>query len=497
MTKLRRIVVQVAEPQHNGIRVRAAQPALLRTVLIITCFVATTDALAATYDYSVTLSEDLARADIEARFPNGVASVPAQAPVANRFVTAARDCESGAALAVGARSIRGDQNIRCLAYSVDLQKAAASGRLNARLDRGSLLLPVDHWMWRPRLGGDDEVIITFDLPEGVRASVPWPPVDGSADTYRLLSSPQSGTGLSLFGRFDEERVQVGGSDLRIAIVPVRGVSVGPEVIEWTRQTAGHLELAYGRFPNPYVRVLLFDALNPDTGAAVQFGRVVRDGGETVELLVNSGQSEERFLGDWTATHEFAHLLLPKVAHAERWISEGFAQYYQNVLLARAGHYTEHEAWLKIADGLQRGMASAPSLSPNGAAKGDWRDTRMKVYWSGAALFLLADVELRRQSGGQVSLDTVLDRFQACCLPSRRTWKGRELFDAFDALIDEPLFADLYARYADTAGFPPYSTVLGQLGVVPGGATVSLRDDANLAEIRTSIMARRYTGEPGT
>ena len=34
------------------------------------------------------------------------------------------------------------------------------------------------------------------------------------------------------------------------------------------------------------------------------------------------------------------------------------------------------------------------MSPNEAASTTERDTRMKVYWSGAALALLADIELR-------------------------------------------------------------------------------------------------------
>ena len=45
-------------------------------------------------------------------------------------------------------------------------------------------------------------------------------------------------------------------------------------------------------------------------SAVPFGRVIRDGGETVELLVDQTQPLENLLGDWTATHEFSHLMLP-------------------------------------------------------------------------------------------------------------------------------------------------------------------------------------------
>ena len=78
---------------------------------------------------------------------------------------------------------------------------------------------------------------------------------------------------------------------------------------------------------------------------------------------------------------------------------------------------------------------------------------MKIYWSGAALALLADVELRHRSDGEQTLDSVLGKFQECCLPSQRTWTGVELFTRFDSFLDTPVFMNLYRQHADAAGFP--------------------------------------------
>jgi len=111
---------------------------------------------------------------------------------------------------------------------------------------------------------------------------------------------------------------------------------------------------------------------------------------------------------------------------------------------------------------------------------------MKIYWSGAALALIADVELRRRSDGRESLDTVLDRMQQCCLPSARTWSGVDLFRKFDTLVDEPLFMDLYRQYADAAGFPDVRPLLEQLGVRAEGGEVRLSDHAELATIRRAL-----------
>ena len=182
-------------------------------------------------------------------------------------------------------------------------------------------------------------------------------------------------------------------------------------------------------------------------------------------------------------------MLPYLQGEQRWVSEGFAQYYQNVLLARAGRYTQRYAWQKLFDGLERGRESVPKLSPNDAADRDERGARMKIYWSGAALALLTDVELRHRSNGEQTLDTILGRFQNCCLPSQRTWTGVELFTRFDSFLDEPLFMDLYQQYADTAGFPDVRPLLQNLGIIREGNEIQLKETAELAHIRRAMTGR--------
>jgi predicted metalloprotease with PDZ domain len=179
-------------------------------------------------------------------------------------------------------------------------------------------------------------------------------------------------------------------------------------------------------------------------------------------------------------------MLPLVRERHRWISEGFASYYQNVLMSRAGRYTEREAWTKLHEGFERGRASRPELSPNNAAAQGVRQARMKIYWSGAAIALLADIELRERSGGRESLDTALDRLQKCCLPSERTWSGTELFTKLDSLVDGPVFMPLYRRHANNTGFPNLRPVFERLGVDIEDDKVRIHRGAELAHIRDAI-----------
>ena len=292
----------------------------------------------------------------------------------------------------------------------------------------------------------------------------------------------------MFGAFQEHTETIAGAELRVVLPnSIDAVKLEP-FIPWVRATAENLAGAYGVFPNPYTNIFLIPIGNYgwDSDSAVSFGRVVRDGGETIELMINHNRPIEQFYSEWTPIHEFSHLMLPYLRREQRWVSEGFAQYYQNVFLARAGEHSARDAWQKIYAGLERGRESAPGMSPNEAARAPMRDTRMKVYWSGASIALMADVELRRRSNGRESLDSVLGQLQQCCLPSTYAWSGPELFRKLDEFVAEPFLLDLYRQYANANDFPDARPLLEQLGIVVRDGQVDLDDAAALASIRQAI-----------
>jgi len=458
----------------------------------------TVSAAAESHSYEVSLDADLRRIEVTARFSAQTDDIFARASRASRYLLNAENCDSGEQLRSRGRRLQlPDEGVRCLQYSVDLGKAVREDPRNNSLQPGNVVVSPTVWMWRPRLASNDEIIVRFQMAEDMQVSVPWQLIGDQGRAYRLTASPESGHAISAFGAFDSFIAHVGDLDLPITFLRSGGRISHEPIVNWIQDNANNITLAYGRFPNPHARIIVLPAGGERRqDSAVQFGRVVRDGGETVELLIDASQPIELFYDSWTATHEFSHLMLPYVHSDQRWISEGFAQYYQNVLLARSGSYTEQFTWQKLHDGLQRGLESAPAMSPNEAASTTERDTRMKVYWSGAALALLADIELRQRSGGEESLDDVLDRFERCCLPSARTWSGIELFTKFDSLIEKPLFVELYETHAETPGFPDVSRLLERLGIVVHGKEVRLRDDTDLAETRAALTARRYTGQPG-
>ena len=461
-----------------------------RTALTALTLSASGVSLAETHEYYVSVSDDMQRLSVEAHFAEPVSLISARSSDAYRFLVDARRCDNEERIRTrGGRMQLPASGVVCIRYDVDLEKAARSERRNQVLAESNIVVSPTDWFWRPTLRGDNDIAVHFDVDDSMSVSVPWQVMPGEENAYMLGDSPESSAAPAVFGKFQYAEREIPGATLRITLLQPEGDIDTDNLIDWVASAASNVNLAYGRFPNPSPSILVLpvgDGWDPE--ASVHFGRVIRDGGETIELMINENRPISEYYDNWTATHEFSHLMLPYIRRPHRWVSEGFASYYQNMLLARAGHYSEQRAWQKLWEGFERGRQSRPDLSPNDAGRSGIRTALMKVYWSGASIALMADVELRERSGGKESLDTVLEQLQACCLPADRKWSGTELFEKLDTFVDEPVFMPLYERYANTDGFPDARLLLQRLGVDTSSRRVRFDDDAELAGIRQALTA---------
>ncbi len=111
-----------------------------------------------------------------------------------------------------------------------------------------------------------------------------------------------------------------------------------------------------------------------------------------------------------------------------WIAEGFTSYYEDLLVARAGLLTQDEFIRKLSGQIESLQRTEGRLvqSLRDASHDAWikyyrpspnsRDTQISYYTKGAVVGFLLDVEIRRATDGQKSLDDVLrlmyERFAA-------------------------------------------------------------------------------------
>lgn len=373
----------------------------------------------------------------------------------------------------------------CIEWAVDLEKAVAAGDYRlAMKSAGAVVSQGSLWFWRDT--EQREIQVKVEIPRGWSFSTPWKrgAGDGRSRLYSVEATPYSWTSRLAVGRFSQNDIPVTGGRLRLAIIG----EVNPEQREvltgWMQQAANSVAGVFGAFPRSEPQVLV--VASGRQGSPVPWAHVLRGGGMAAEFFVDEQSSPDQLADDWTATHELSHMLLPYVRSEDRWFSEGLASYYQNVLRARTGRLSEQAAWARLHSGFERGKAASGGVSLARATQSGY-ESIMRVYWSGAAMMLEADTQLRALSGGEQSLDTALAAFNSCCFGYGDRWPALAVFEQLDELTGYRVFTGLYDKHVPNTRFPDMSETYRQLGLEPDGRSMQFDSGAPWGRIRHFIM----------
>ena len=263
------------------------------------------------------------------------------------------------------------------------------------------------------------------------------------------------------------------------------------IYRWLNEVTAALLTVYNELPKKNYHISIERSLKGSS--PVPWGQVKRGTPTEVLLVVNPEAGYNAFINDWTAFHEFSHLLIPYRGYGDVWLSEGLATYYQNIIQARSEQFSDVEMWDKIASGLKRGRNEQRWRHINLTAVSDnLRETRqyMRVHWSGVLFWLTVDVELRKQNKG--SLDEALKQLRDCC--EGQSMSAREIVHKLDELTDNDMFAPLFEKYCETYATPDFKPMLTSLGVkrdkMTGG--ISFDNAATLAHIRQQMHQKNHS-----
>jgi len=375
----------------------------------------------------------------------------------------------------------------CLHYQVDFLRVMQMNRdLRFMPDKNNhVRTQAGYWLWTPP--DYDTIDVIFYLDEAYNVTAPWQLIERKPEftRFRLHAHADNRDSLVFFGRFTLHNLNVGDSELRIAILGDTSADQRQKLLDWVEYGARALTLAYGEFPRPQLSVLVFP-IGPHT-SVVPWGEVKRNGGTSVYLYVDQTRPLAEIKNDWTLIHELSHTLHPFISMEGRWLSEGLATWYENVLQARAKTLTVQQAWTKLHQGFKRGRAETePDISLRQVSE-NMRENRkfMRVYWSGTALWLRADWWLRTQY--QTSLDQVMLQFQRCCLLADRPWSAQEFMQQLDQMSGNNIFTGLYEDYARSDRFPDVTDIYTSLGLEEMGEQLSINQNATHADLVHSIM----------
>jgi hypothetical protein len=371
----------------------------------------------------------------------------------------------------------------CLHYAVDLPEDSPDPTSLRRVGADALLSP-DLWLWipSPRPVGV-HMQLQFTLPDGM---VPLLPFGNTLPESAFAWKAAGG-----FGHSPATPLLVDGSELSVATL---GDGFGPRadaVQDWLSRGAREASSLFGRFPVP--RALVITVPTERKGAG--FGMALRGGGPAVVIFLDRHASAASLGSDWTATHEFLHLGVPRLPLEDAWLFEGLATYYTEVVRARAGVLSPKQAYQRLLQGFERGRINGTGVSLRDESRQmHERHSFYRVYWAGAALAFLTDVEARRASGP--TLDSALRSFAECCATSEEEWTAERVLARLDQSLGAPRFTEQARRWLDRPEFPELEATLRGLGVVAGPRGEAIFGRASNAAIRDAIMAPTPTGELG-
>ncbi len=293
------------------------------------------------------------------------------------------------------------------------QKTRSNPTSLRRAGSDALVSP-DVWLWvpSPRPVGV-AMQLDFTLPDGLVALLPW--------QATLPETAFAWKSAGAFGHAPPTPLLVPGGELSVAAL---GDGFGPHasaVRAWLAQGARAASLLFGHFPVPRALVIAV----PGDRSGPGFGMALRGGGPAVVIFLGRHPSGASLANDWTATHEFLHLGVPRLPPEDAWLFEGLASYYTEVVRARAGIISPAQAYQHLLEGFERGRSNGSSLSLREESRQmHERHSYYRVYWAGAALAFLTDVEARRASGP--TLDGALRSFAECCAASEDDWTAERV-----------------------------------------------------------------------
>jgi hypothetical protein len=267
-------------------------------------------------------------------------------------------------------------------------------------------------------------------------------------------------------------VRVGSGDFDVGIGAIRA---------WIAAAGHAVSVYYGQFPVP--RALI--EVHPVPGRAGVLGGTTY--GETpARTRISVGQltAASDLEDDWTMTHELVHMAFPSVARQHHWIEEGIATYVEPIARAQAGTLTVERVWGDL-------MRDIPKGEPHPGDRGlDQTHTWASTYWGGALFCLFADVRIHERSGNKYGLQDALRGILRAGGNIETEWPLARALQAADDTVGTTVLTDLYLRMKDAPMEIDLPVLWRRLGVSGSGQNVVFHADAELAQVRTAITAKR-------
>ena len=274
----------------------------------------------------------------------------------------------------------------------------------------------------------------------------------------------------------DARIGSGGGVIEVTFADgASGLNRGP-VLAWVRRSAEAVTTYFGKFPVAKVGLLIVAS----DGNRIQGGTTFGYDGSAIRIYVGRGADENAFREDWILVHEMAHLALPQLPRSALWLQEGNATYVEPIARAQAGQLDVATVWRWTVDNMASGQPQ-----PGDSGLDDTRN-HSRIYWGGAAFWLLADVKIRERTQNRIGVQAALRAINRITGGNGSDWAVVDMLRAGDKATGGTELVDLYEKMGPQPMFTDIADLLRRLGVGEAGGQIVFDNTAPLAHIREEI-----------
>jgi hypothetical protein len=282
------------------------------------------------------------------------------------------------------------------------------------------------------------------------------------------------------------RIELGSSVLQVDFAP-GALDLGDDaILDHIHAAAAAVIAYYGRFPVSRARVLVVPvASRSGDPQGTTWGDVGGFQGFT-RLRIGEHTTQADLADDWVTTHELVHMAFPSQERDQHWIEEGLATYIEPLARVKTGELTARKVWGDMFRDMSKGE---PQAGDQGL---DHTHTWARTYWGGALFCLVADVEIRRQTGNHKGLQDALRAIVEQGGAIDQEWPLEKAFETGDRATGTHVLATMYAAWKDAPVPVDLEPLWSELGVRRAADGVEFMPSAPLAAIREAIAGEAAT-----
>ena len=289
-------------------------------------------------------------------------------------------------------------------------------------------------------------------------------------------SDRSGGSLAVY----TQTINVDGSNLQVDFAAGTLEVSREKIVERVQTAARAVAGYYGKFPVARVRILILPVAGRH-GVLQGTTWGDRDGFPAfVRLRIGESTTPQELAADWIMTHELTHTALSSLPDDQHWLEEGLASYVEPIARAQAGDLTTAEVWGGMVRGMNNGKPEAGDRGLNHT------HTWGRTYWGGALFCLMADLEIRKQTGNKKGLQDALRSIVVAGGTINTELPVSRLLAIGDQATGTKVLQMMYAQWSEKPIEVDLAELWKQLGIRMDKNIVTFDPEAPSAVIRSAI-----------